>query len=103
VVNRSRYKQDHRADLDVDVQAFLGMPELLSSYDAAALWRGAFLTAGGIDVDGCNPGVVLTCPSAEVAMALVDVARCLGVPARSKNRAGSSESWCAMRRVFAGC
>jgi len=72
---------------DRDGRTLRGLPPHIVNggvCDAAALWRGAFLTADGIDVDGCNPGVVLTCASAEVAMALVDVARCLGVPARSK-------------------
>ena len=56
--------------------------------DVAALWRGAFLTQGGLSGPGRKAELTLTCPSVEVAMALVGAARRLGVPARSKELRG---------------
>jgi len=52
--------------------------------DVAALWRGAFLTQGGLSGPGRRAELTVTCPSVEAAMALVGAARRLGVPARSK-------------------
>ncbi len=57
--------------------------------DVAALWRGAFLTQGGLSGPGRRAELTVTCPSVEAAMALVGAARRLGVPARSKEPAGS--------------
>ncbi len=56
--------------------------------DMAALWRGAFLTQGGLSGPGRKAELTVTCPSAEAAMALVGAARRLGVPARSKELRG---------------
>jgi len=56
--------------------------------DVAALWRGAFLTQGGLSGPGRKAELTVTCPSAEAAMALVGAARRLGVPARSKELRG---------------
>lgn len=55
--------------------------------DAAAVWRGAFLVAGVLK-NGTVPGLTLSCPGSETAMALVGAARRLGVPARSRELRG---------------
>jgi DNA-binding protein WhiA len=59
--------------------------------DVAALWRGAFLTQGGLSGPGRRAELTVTCPSVEVAMALVGAARRLGVPARSKEPCGQPQ------------
>ncbi len=59
--------------------------------DVAALWRGAFLTQGGLSGPGRKAALTVTCPSMEAAMALVGAARRLGVPARSKEACGQPQ------------
>jgi len=59
--------------------------------DVAALWRGAFLTQGGLSGPGRRAELTVTCPSMEAAMALVGAARRLGVPARSKEPCGQPQ------------
>lgn len=60
--------------------------------DAAAVWRGAFLVAGALKVNGrSSDRLVLTCPSREAAMALVGAARRLGVLARARELRGHQQ------------
>jgi len=59
--------------------------------DVAALWRGAFLTQGGLSRPGRKAELTVTCPTAEAAMALVGAARRLGVPVRSKELRGQPQ------------
>jgi DNA-binding protein WhiA len=47
--------------------------------DAEAAWRGAFLAHGSLTEPGRACSLEITCPSAEAALALVGVARRLGV------------------------
>jgi len=61
--------------------------------DVAALWRGAFLTQGGLSRPGRKAELTVTCPTAEAAMALVGAARRLGVPARSKELRGQPQAF----------
>jgi len=61
--------------------------------DVAALWRGAFLTQGGLSGPGRKAELTVTCPSGEAAMALVGAARRLGVPVRSKELRGQPQAF----------
>ena len=61
--------------------------------DVAALWRGAFLTQGGLSRPGRKAELTVTCPTAEAAMALVGAARRLGVPVRSKELRGQPQAF----------
>lgn len=52
--------------------------------DAAAAWRGAFLAHGSLTEPGRSSSLEVSCPSHEVAMALVGCARRLGVSAKPR-------------------
>jgi DNA-binding protein WhiA len=59
-----------------------GLPHAVvagSMGDAEAAWRGAFLAHGSLTEPGRACSLEVTCPSAEAALALVGVARRLGV------------------------
>src|SRR5690242_5814550 len=59
-----------------------GLPHAVvagSMADAEAAWRGAFLAHGSLTEPGRACSLEVTCPSAEAALALVGVARRLGV------------------------
>ncbi len=59
-----------------------GLPHAVvagSLADAEAAWRGAFLAHGSLTEPGRACSLEVTCPSAEAALALVGVARRLGV------------------------
>ena len=47
--------------------------------DAVAAWRGAFLAHGSLTEPGRSSALEVTCPGPEAALALVGVARRLGI------------------------
>ncbi len=53
--------------------------------DAAAIWRGAFLTAGTLTEPHRFPALDVVCPSLETAMALTGTARRLGITTKTKH------------------
>jgi cell division protein WhiA len=64
-----------------------GLPATLISStldEARAVWRGAFLAQGTLTDPGRSTSLELTAPSNEAAMALVGVARRLGVSAKAR-------------------
>jgi cell division protein WhiA len=64
-----------------------GLPATLISStldEARAVWRGAFLAHGTLTDPGRSTSLELTAPSNEAAMALVGVARRLGVSAKAR-------------------
>jgi len=56
--------------------------------DLAAVWRGAFLARGSLTEPGRSMALEVTCPSSEVALALVGAARRLGVMAKPREVRG---------------
>ena len=68
-----------------------GLPaHLVSStiQEAQALWRGAFLAHGSLTDPGRSASLEITAPGNEAAMALVGVARILGVSAKAREVRG---------------
>lgn len=68
-----------------------GLPaHLISStiQEAQALWRGAFLAHGSLTDPGRSASLEITAPGNEAAMALVGVARRLGVSAKAREVRG---------------
>ena len=68
-----------------------GLPaQLVSStiQEAQALWRGAFLAHGSLTDPGRSASLEITAPGNEAAMALVGVARRLGVSAKAREVRG---------------
>jgi DNA-binding protein WhiA len=64
-----------------------GLPAHLVSgsiAEAQAVWRGAFLARGSLTDPGRSASLEITAPGNEAAMALVGVARCLGVVAKAR-------------------
>ena len=61
-------------------------PQVVSggSCDAIAAWRGAFLAHGSLTEPGRSSCMEITCPGPEAALALVGVARRLGVLAKAR-------------------
>src|SRR5512146_2930196 len=56
--------------------------------DAAAAWRGAFLAHGSLTEPGRSSALEVTCPGPEAALALVGVARRLGIQAKAREVRG---------------
>ncbi len=56
--------------------------------DAVAAWRGAFLAHGSLTEPGRSSSMEITCPGSEAALALVGVARRLGIPAKAREVRG---------------
>jgi DNA-binding protein WhiA len=56
--------------------------------DAVAAWRGAFLAHGSLTEPGRSSSLEVTCPGPEAALALVGVARRLGIQAKSREVRG---------------
>ncbi|WP_299055343.1 DNA-binding protein WhiA [uncultured Nocardioides sp.] len=56
--------------------------------DSVAAWRGAFLAHGSLTEPGRSAALELTCPGPEAALALVGVARRLGIPAKAREVRG---------------
>ncbi|MEY4311038.1 MAG: hypothetical protein RLZ71_964 [Actinomycetota bacterium] len=68
-----------------------GLPASLVSgslEEAAAVWRGAFLAHGSLTDPGRSAALEITAPGNEAAMALVGVARRLGVTAKAREVRG---------------
>lgn len=65
-------------------------PQLVSGppCDAEAAWRGAFLAHGSLTEPGRSAALEVTCPGPESALALVGVARRLGVSAKYRQVRG---------------
>ncbi len=55
---------------------------------ATAVWRGAFLAHGSLTEPGRSMSLEITCPGSESALALVGVARRLGVQAKAREVRG---------------
>ncbi|WP_232678739.1 DNA-binding protein WhiA [Nocardioides sp. R-C-SC26] len=58
------------------------------SCDAVAAWRGAFLAHGSLTEPGRSSAMEITCPGPEAALALVGVARRLGIQAKAREVRG---------------
>jgi cell division protein WhiA len=56
--------------------------------DAESAWRGAFLAHGSLTEPGRSSSLEVTCPGPEAALALVGVARRLGIPAKAREVRG---------------
>ena len=56
--------------------------------DAVAAWRGAFLAHGSLTEPGRSSSMEVTCPGPEAALALVGVARRLGIPSKAREVRG---------------
>src|SRR6195952_5453937 len=56
--------------------------------DAVAAWRGAFLAHGSLTKPGRSSSPEVTCPGPEAALALVGVARRLGIQAKAREVRG---------------
>ncbi|MEQ6899576.1 DNA-binding protein WhiA [Nocardioides sp. YIM 152588] len=56
--------------------------------DAVAAWRGAFLAHGSLTEPGRSSAMEITCPGSESALALVGVARRLGIQAKAREVRG---------------
>ncbi|WP_028660755.1 DNA-binding protein WhiA [Nocardioides insulae] len=56
--------------------------------DAVAAWRGAFLAHGSLTEPGRSSAMEVTCPGSEAALALVGVARRLGIQAKAREVRG---------------
>ena len=56
--------------------------------DAVAAWRGAFLAHGSLTEPGRSSALEVTCPGSEAALALVGVARRLGIQAKAREVRG---------------
>ncbi|MFT4233751.1 MAG: DNA-binding protein WhiA [Microbacterium sp.] len=56
--------------------------------DQAAIWRGAFLGAGGLSEPGRSASLEVACPTGEAGMALVGSASRLGIASKSREVRG---------------
>ncbi|WP_300682673.1 DNA-binding protein WhiA [Nocardioides sp.] len=56
--------------------------------DAESAWRGAFLAHGSLTEPGRSSSLEVTCPGSEAALALVGVARRLGIQAKAREVRG---------------
>ena len=56
--------------------------------DQVAAWRGAFLAHGSLTEPGRSSAMEVTCPGSEAALALVGVARRLGIQAKAREVRG---------------
>ncbi|MFT4186755.1 MAG: DNA-binding protein WhiA [Micrococcaceae bacterium] len=68
-----------------------GLPPFIvqgSREDAEAVWRGAFLAHGSLTEPGRSSALEITCPGSEAALALVGIARRLGVTAKAREVRG---------------
>lgn len=77
--------------LDARRRQIRGLPNRLitgSAEELAAIWRGAFLARGMLTAPGRTASLEVTCPTPEVAMALVGAAARLGVAAKSREIRG---------------
>ena len=73
--------------LDARRRPVRGLPNRLTTgtkEELAAVWRGAFLAHGSLTDPGRSAALEVTCPSSEVAMALVGAAHRLDVAAKAR-------------------
>jgi cell division protein WhiA len=65
-------------------------PQVVSASvcDATAAWRGAFLAHGSLTEPGRSSAMEITCPGPEAGLALVGVARRLGIAAKAREVRG---------------
>ncbi len=66
--------------------------------DAVAAWRGAFLAHGSLTEPGRSSALEVTCPGPEAALALVGVARRLGIHAKAREVRGRPGGGARRRR-----
>ncbi len=77
--------------LDARGRPVRGLPPAVVSgagCDAVAAWRGAFLAHGSLTEPGRSSSLEVTCPGPEAALALVGVARRLGISAKAREVRG---------------
>jgi cell division protein WhiA len=77
--------------LDARGRPVRGLPPAVVSggtCDAVAAWRGAFLAHGSLTEPGRSSALEVTCPGSEAALALVGVARRLGIQAKAREVRG---------------
>jgi hypothetical protein len=77
--------------LDLRGRPVRGLPPQVVSgglCDAEAAWRGAFLAHGSLTEPGRSSSLEVTCPGPEAALALVGVARRLGIQAKAREVRG---------------
>jgi DNA-binding protein WhiA len=77
--------------LDLRGRPVRGLPAQVvggSVADAEAAWRGAFLAHGSLTEPGRSSALEVTCPGPEAALALVGVARRLGIQAKAREVRG---------------
>jgi DNA-binding protein WhiA len=77
--------------LDARGRPVRGLPPAVVSggaCDAVAAWRGAFLAHGSLTEPGRSSSLEVTCPGPEAALALVGVARRLGIAAKAREVRG---------------
>ena len=77
--------------LDARRRPIRGLPNRITTAnldDLAAVWRGAFLAAGAVTDPGRSAALEVSCPTNEVAMALVGAATRLGVSAKAREVRG---------------
>lgn len=80
--------------VDLRGRPIRGLPIMIingSLEEAEATWRGAFLSRGSLTEPGRSAAMEITCPGPEAALALVGVARRLGVVAKSKEVRGNDK------------
>lgn len=68
-----------------------GLPPMVVSgggCDSVAAWRGAFLAHGSLTEPGRSSAMEITCPGPEAALALVGVARRIGIQAKPREVRG---------------
>lgn len=78
--------------LDSRRRPIRGLPNKITTAnldDLAAVWRGAFLAAGAVTDPGRSAALEVSCPTNEVAMALVGAASRLGVNAKAREVRGA--------------
>ena len=59
-----------------------------ADHDGEAAWRGAFLAHGSLTEPGRSAALEITCPGPEAALALVGIARRLGITVKSRDVRG---------------
>lgn len=77
--------------LDARRRPIRGLPNRLTTANVeelAALWRGAFLAAGGVTDPGRSAALEVVCPTNEAAMALVGAAARLGIASKAREVRG---------------
>lgn len=79
--------------LDRNRRPMRGLPPQIvagGAGEALAVWRGAFLARGSLTEPGRSSSLEVSCPSSEVALALVGAARRLDVTAKAREARGGA-------------